>query len=50
MNLSEEEKYRLINMERGKCIIHAGRNKLMVDIKASPKEHEVINTDILENN
>lgn len=50
MNLSEEEKYRLINMERGKCILHAGRNKLMVDIKASPKEHEVINTDILENN
>lgn len=46
INLSEEEKWRLINLERGKCLLHAGRNKVMVDIKASEKEHEVINTDI----
>lgn len=45
INLSEEEKYRLLNMERGKCILHAGRNKLMIDIKATDKEHEIINTD-----
>ena len=48
INLSEEEKYRLINLERGKCLLHAGRNKVMVDIKVSKKEHEVINTDVNE--
>lgn len=46
INLSEEEKYRLINMERGRCILHSGRNKLMIDIKATEKEHEIINTDL----
>lgn len=46
INLSEEEKVRILNMERGKCILHSGRNKLMIDIKATDKEHEIINTDI----
>lgn len=48
IRLSEEEKYRLINLERGKCLLHAGRNKVMVDVKVSKKEHELINTDINE--
>lgn len=46
INLSEEEKYKLLNMERGRCILHAGRNKLMIDVKATEKEHEIINTDL----
>ena len=45
INISEEEKYRLINMKRGTAIIHADRNTLMVDVVASKKEHERITTD-----
>lgn len=45
INLSEEERYRLINMPRGTSIIHAGRNTLMADIIASKKEHQYISTD-----
>ena len=48
LRLSEEEKYRLTNLERGKCLLHAGRNKVMIDVKVSKKEHELINTDISE--
>lgn len=48
IKLAEEEKYRLINLERGKCLLHAGRNKVMIDIKVSEKEHSFINTDINE--
>ncbi len=44
--MSEEEKYKIINMKRGTSIIHAGRNNLMVDVIASKNEHEYINTDI----
>lgn len=46
INLSEEEKSRILNMERGKCILHSGRNKMMIDVKATDKEHEIINTDL----
>ena len=46
--ISDEEKYRLLNMKRGTAIVHAGRNNLMVDIVSSPKEHEYVNTDIKE--
>ena len=46
VKLSEEEKYRLINLERGTCIMHAGRNHLLLKVQASDKEHEFINTDI----
>lgn len=48
INLSEEEKCRLINLERGRCLLHAGRNKIMIDIRVSKKEHELINTDVNE--
>ena len=45
INISEEEKYRLLNMKRGTSIIHADRNVVMVDVIASKKEHERITTD-----
>ena len=47
MPISDEEKYKLLNMKRGTTIIHAGRNTLMVDVIASKKEHECINTDYI---
>ena len=47
INISEDEKYRLINLKRGTSIIHAGRNTLMVNVVASPKEHEYITTDYI---
>jgi len=46
--ISEEERYKIINMKRGTSIIHAGRNNLMLDVIASKNEHEYINTDIKE--
>ena len=49
INLSEEECTKLINSPRGTAIIHAGRNRLMVDVVSSEKEHELINTDSIEN-
>lgn len=45
INLSEEERIRMINMPRGTAIIHAGGNTLMVDVISSKKEHQFINTD-----
>ena len=48
MNLSEEERVRLINMPRGTSIIHAGRNTLMVDVVSSKREHQFISTDIVD--
>ena len=48
MKLSEEESSKLINMPRGTAIMHAGRNTLMVDVIASQKEHELINTDMIK--
>ena len=45
ISISEEEKYRLLNMKRGTAIIHADRNALMVDIVSTKKEHERITTD-----
>ena len=47
INLSEEERYRLISMPRGTAIIHASHNSLMVDVIASEKEHKFINTDLV---
>lgn len=49
IKLSEEERYRLIRMPRGTAIMHAGHNSLMVDVIASKKEHEFINTDLIMN-
>ena len=48
IKISDEEKYRLLNMKRGTAIIHAGRNTIMADIVASQKEHDYISTDICE--
>ena len=45
ISISEEEKYRLLNMKRGTAIIHADRTALMVDIVSTKKEHERITTD-----
>ena len=45
IGISEEEKYRLLNMKRGTAIIHADRNALMVDIVSTPNEHDRITTD-----
>lgn len=45
VNVSEEEKYKLLNMKRGSAIIHADRNALMVDVVASENEHKRITTD-----
>lgn len=49
MLLSEEEKSKLLNMPRGTALIHAGRNRLMVDVIASEKEHIYITTEKNEN-
>ncbi len=43
--LSEEECYRLRNMERGVCLLHADRTHLVVKVEASKKEHSIITTD-----
>lgn len=43
--LSDEECYRVKNMERGKCLLNADKTHVVVDIKASKKEHEIITTD-----
>ena len=45
INISEEEKYKMLNMKRGSCIIHADKSVLMADIVSSAKEHERITTD-----
>ncbi len=45
MNLSELETYRVLNLERGNCLIYAGRNHLLVKILASDYEHKFISTD-----
>ncbi len=47
VNISQDEKYRLINLKRGTTIIHAGRNAFMVDVVSSPKEHEYITTNYI---
>ncbi|MBQ9266843.1 MAG: ATP-binding protein [Clostridia bacterium] len=44
-SLSEEECYRLKNMERGTCLLHADKSHLMVKVEASKKEHDIITTD-----
>ncbi|MBQ9313440.1 MAG: ATP-binding protein [Clostridia bacterium] len=45
MNLSEMELYKIINLERGTCLMHAGRNHLLIKILASKYEHGFISTD-----
>lgn len=45
VSLSEEEKYRIKNMERGKCLLHADKTHVVVSIEASKKEHNIITTD-----
>lgn len=45
LNLSEEETYQIQNMKRGNCLLYAGSNHIVVDVKASKKEHEFISTD-----
>ena len=45
MNLSEAELYQILNEERGTCLMHAGRNHLMIKILSSAYEHQFISTD-----
>lgn len=45
MNLSEMELYKILNLERGTCLMHVGRNRLLVKILASNYEHKFISTD-----
>ena len=45
MNLSEVEKYKILNQERGTCLMYAGRNHLLVKVIASEYEHSFISTD-----
>lgn len=45
VNLSEEEIYRLQGMERGVCLLHAGRNHITIKAISSNKEHMIISTD-----
>ena len=45
MQLSEEEILRVLNMPRGTALIHAGRNRMLIDIVASEKENKYISTD-----
>ena len=45
INLSEMELYKILNIERGTCVMNAGRNHLLVKILASEYEHKFISTD-----
>lgn len=45
MNLSEVEMYKILNAERGTCLLYAGRNHLLVKVLASEYEHGFISTD-----
>lgn len=45
MNLSEIEMYKILNSERGTCLLYAGRNHLLVKVVASEYEHSFISTD-----
>ena len=45
MNLSEFEMYKILNAERGTCLMYAGRNHLLVKVLASEYEHKFISTD-----
>lgn len=45
MNLSEFETYKVLNAERGTCLLYAGRNHLLVKILSSEYEHLFISTD-----
>lgn len=45
MNLSEMELYKILNLERGTCLMHAGRNHLLIKVQASEYEHKFISTD-----
>lgn len=49
INLSEEEVYEIEKQKRGKCLLYAGTNHLIVNIKASKKEHQYISTDRKDN-
>ena len=45
LQLSEEEKIRLVNMERDTMLLQAGRNHLIANVIAAAKEHFYITTD-----
>ena len=45
MQLSEMEVYQILNAERGTCLMHVGRNRLLVKILSSDYEHQFISTD-----
>lgn len=45
LNLSEMESYKLLNAERGSCLMYVGKNHILVKVKASEYEHKFISTD-----
>ena len=45
INISENEKYKLQCLERGNCIMCAGKEHTLLKVEASSKEHEFITTD-----
>ena len=45
LNLSEMEIYKVLNAERGTCLMYAGRNHLLVKVLSSKYEHVFITTD-----
>ena len=45
INISENEKYKLQCLERGNCIMCAGKEHTLLKVEASRKEHEFITTD-----
>lgn len=45
MNLSELELYKVLNIDRGTCLMHAGRNHILIKVLSSTYEHKFISTD-----
>lgn len=45
MNLSELELYKILTIERGTCLLHAGRNRMLIKVLGSEYEHRFISTD-----
>ncbi len=45
IDLSEQEQKMISSLKRGECVFHAGREQVLLDVEASPQEHEFMTTD-----